>query len=158
MAEHEAATYEGKVVVSEHGGFRFRRVWHDGEWWHSVADIVAAVAENTSRPRKYWDDLKRKLADEGFDQLSEKIGQLKLPAADGKNYTTDCATTGTMFRIVESVPSPRAEPIKQFLARVGAERLEEIAQPSKAVDPTATRVGRMSGSTVVCKISRRATN
>ena len=108
-------------------GQQIRRQWDEEKelWYFSVVDIVEVLAQN-SRPRKYWDDLKRKLKDEG-SQLSEKIGQLKLPARDGKFYLTDVADTETMLRLVQSIPSPNAEPFKLWLARVGYERLEETA-------------------------------
>ncbi len=94
-----------------------------------MVDMVD-VLSGSERPRKYWDDLKRKLKEEG-SQLSEKIGQLKMQASDGKFYLTDCADTETMFRIIQSIPSPRAEPFKQWLARVGYERVEETQDPEK---------------------------
>lgn len=83
----------------------------------------------TERPRKYWNDLKKKLSEEGYDELSEKIGQLKLEAADGKKYATDCANTEGIFRIIQSIPSPKAEPFKRWLAKVGYERVQEIEDP-----------------------------
>ena len=84
--------------------------------------------------RNYWKVLKKRLVDEGAKEPVTNCNQLKLPAADGKMRATDCATTEALFRIIQSVPSKRAEPIKQFLAQVGAERLEEIAEPSRIVD------------------------
>ena len=92
-----------------------RKTLHNGEWWFSVIDIIGAVTES-DRPRKYWSDLKKKLAQEGYSQLSEKIGQLKLQSSDGKYYETDCGDTETMFRIIQSIPSPKAEPFKRWLA------------------------------------------
>ena len=133
LSDHEAGTAEGKIAVTELEGYSLRRIWHNGEWWHSVVDVVGALSES-SDGRNYWKVLKKRLKEEGSDQSVTNCNQLKLPAADGKNYKTDCATTNTLFRIVQSVPSRRAEPIKQFLATVGAERLEEIAQPSRIVD------------------------
>jgi prophage antirepressor-like protein len=90
---------------------QIRRTWFNDEWWFSVIDIVEALT-GSERPRKYWNDLKKKLTEEGFE-LSEKIGQLKLVSTDGKKYNTDCATTKNMFRIIQSIPSPKAEPFKQ---------------------------------------------
>jgi DNA-damage-inducible protein D len=134
LADHEAATHEGKVIEAEHAGFRFRRIWHEGEWWHSVVDVVGALVESAD-PKDYWAQTKGRMRkEEGAEQSLTNCQQLKLPSADGKNYKTDCAKTEDLFRIIQSVPSPRAEPIKRFLAQVGAERLEEIAQPSKIVD------------------------
>ncbi len=113
-------------------GKQIRRTWFNDEWWFSVIDIVEALTES-SRPRKYWNDLKTKLSGEGFE-VSEKIGQLKIQAEDGKLRATDCATTKNMFRIIQSIPSPRAEPFKQWLAQVGYERVEEIQNPEIAQD------------------------
>lgn len=112
-----------------------RKILHNGEWWFSVIDVVEALSD-TDRPRKYWSDLKKKLVKEGFLQLSEKIGQLKILAPDGKMRETDCATTETMFRIIQAIPSPKAEPFKRWLARVGFERVEEIENPELATKRT----------------------
>ncbi|RLG14516.1 MAG: phage antirepressor protein [Candidatus Nanohalarchaeota archaeon] len=109
---------------------KIRRTYHNEEWYFSVIDIVAVLTDS-SRSRKYWSDLKKKLIDEGFE-LSDKIGQLKLPAADGKFYITDCANTESMFRIIQSIPSPKAEPFKRWLAKVGYERVQEIQNPELA--------------------------
>lgn len=111
---------------------KIRRTWHNDEWYFSIIDIVEALT-GTVRPRKYWSDLKSRLTDEeGFTQLSAKIGQLKLPSLDGKNYQTDCANTETIFRIIQSIPSPKAEPFKRWLAKVGYERVQEIENPELA--------------------------
>ena len=111
---------------------KIRRIWHEDQWWFSIIDVVEVLTES-SRSRKYWADLKTKLQqEEGFDQLSEKIGQLKLEASDGKKYSTDCANTETMFRIIQSIPSPKAEPFKRWLAKVGYERIQEIEDPELA--------------------------
>ncbi|HZX12670.1 MAG TPA: Bro-N domain-containing protein [Candidatus Nanoarchaeia archaeon] len=111
-------------------GKQIRRTWFNEEWWFSVVDIVGALTQ-TDRARKYWSDLKTKLQEEGFE-VSEKIGQLKLMAEDGKLRLTDCATTKNMFRIVQSIPSPKAEPFKQWLAQVGYDRVQEIQNPELA--------------------------
>ena len=120
-----------KIAIFE--GKKIRRHWDDEkeEWLFSVVDTVEVLAQ-TDRPRKYWDDLKRKLQQEG-SQLSEKIGQLKIEATDGKFYLTDVADTETMFRIIQSIPSPNAEPFKLWLARVGYERVEETEDPEKGI-------------------------
>lgn len=113
-------------------GKNIRRIEHNGEWYFSIIDIVEALTDSNNA-RRYWSDLKRKLSDEeGFSQLYEKIVQLKLPASDGKNYSTDTADTETVFRIIQSIPSPKAEPFKKWLARVGYERLQEIENPELA--------------------------
>ncbi len=109
-------------------GRLIRQQWHEGRWFFSVIDVIAVLTDSDA-PRRYWSDLKRKLHDdEGFSQLYEKIVQLKMRSPlDGKKYATDAADAETMLRIVQSVPSPKAEPIKQWLAREGARRLEEVA-------------------------------
>lgn len=113
---------------------KIRRHWDNDKelWYFSVIDVVGVLAQ-TDRPRKYWDDLKRKLKQEG-SQLSDKIGQLKLESSDGKRYLTDVADTQTMLRLIQSIPSPNAEPFKLWLARVGYERLEETADPELAIN------------------------
>lgn len=92
---------------------------------------VIAVLTGSDRPRKYWNDLKKKLAKEG-SELSEKIGQLKMQSADGKYYKTDVADLDQMFRLIQSIPSSKAEPFKLWLAQLGRERLEEIENPQLA--------------------------
>ncbi len=111
---------------------KIRRTWFNDEWWFSVVDIVEALAES-GRARKYWADLKKRLTEEGFE-LSAKIGQLKLVSADGKSYLTDCVTTKNALRIIQSIPSRKAEPFKQWLAQVGYDRVEEIQNPELAQD------------------------
>ncbi len=109
-----------------------RRVWHKKEWWFSIIDVIEILTD-TDRPRKYWNDLKTKLTDEGYLEVSEKIGQLKLTAPDKKMRLTDCANTSTILRIIQSVPSPKAEPFKTWLARIGKERIDEINNPELAM-------------------------
>jgi hypothetical protein len=108
---------------------QIRTHWDDEQecWYFSVVDVIEALTE-TDRPRKYWSDLKSKLKKEG-SELSEKIGQLKLIASDGKYYKTDVANTEQLFRLIQSIPSPKAEPFKLWLAQVGRERLDEIEDP-----------------------------
>jgi hypothetical protein len=112
---------------------KIRSVWNEKEqkWYFSIIDIIAVLTDSY-RPRKYWSDLKKKLLNEGYEQLSEKIGQLKLEAEDGKKYLTDVADAETLMRLIQSIPSPKAEPFKRWLARVGYERLEEIENPELA--------------------------
>lgn len=112
-----------------------RKIIHKNGWWFSVIDIVEALT-GTERPRKYWSDLKKKLVNEGYFEMSEKIGQLKLIAPDGKMRETDCADTETVFRIIQTIPSPKAEPFKRWLARVGYERVKEIENPELATKRT----------------------
>ena len=112
---------------------KIRRTFHKEEWWFSVIDIVGALSD-TKRPRKYWNDLKHKLENEEKFEVSEKIGQLKMEAPDGKMRKTDCANTETMFRIIQSITSPKAEPFKRWLAKVGYERIQEIENPELAAE------------------------
>ena len=110
-----------------------RTVWDKNQekYYVSVVDVVGFLSGSV-RPRKYWSDLKKRLIEEGHNELSEKIGQLKLKSSDGKYYATDVCDIEEMFRIIESVPSKNAEPIKQWLARLGSERIDEIFDPSIA--------------------------
>jgi len=112
-----------------------RKIIYKNGWWFSVIDIVKALT-GTERPRKYWSDLKKKLINEGYFEVSEKIGQLRLTAPDGKMRETDCADTETVFRIIQTIPSPKAEPFKRWLARVGYERVKEIEDPELATKRT----------------------
>ena len=86
-------------------GRRIRKALHEGEWWFSIIDVVETLVGG-DRPRKYWNDLKKKLLQEGYDQLSEKIGQLKMQSSDGKFYVTDCTNSETLLRVIQSIPSP----------------------------------------------------
>lgn len=112
---------------------RIRRAWHEGRWFFSVIDVVGVLTD-APKPRMYWADMKRRIQAEGFRELLAKCQQLKMPSADGKNYSTDAADAETMLRIIQSIPSPKAEPIKQWLARVGTERLAEMDNPALAVE------------------------
>src|SRR3989339_866165 len=116
-------------------GKEIRKTIYQNEWWFSVVDVVEALT-GTDRPRKYWSDLKTKLIKEGYSEVSENIGQLKIMATDGKLRETDCANTETIFRIIQSIPSPKAEPFKRWLARVGYERVKEIEDPELAAKRT----------------------
>ena len=111
-----------------------RRVWDEKQekWYFSIIDIVA-ILTGSPRPRKYWNALKTKLKQEG-SELSHKLGQLKMRALDGKVRETDAADTETILRIIQSIPSPKAEPFKLWLAKVGYERLEETVNPELAVN------------------------
>ncbi len=109
-----------------------RRTWYNEEWWFSVIDVVGVLSESAN-PNRYWSDLKRKLSQEaGSEQPYENIVRLKLAAPDGKQRETDCANTETLFRVIQSIPSPRAEPFKRWLAQVGYERVKEIENPELA--------------------------
>ncbi len=126
METTKIAVFKGKQV---------RKTLHNNEWWFSITDVVEALTDS-ERPRKYWNDLKIKLTKEGYVEVSEKIGQLKLSAKDGKQYLTDCANTETLFRIIQAIPSPKAEPFKRWLAKVGYERVQEIEDPELATQRT----------------------
>lgn len=101
-------------------------------WFFSVIDVIEILSESP-RPRKYWNALKTKLQLEG-SELSHKLGQLKMRAEDGKMRETDVANTETLLRIIQSIPSPKAEPFKQWLAKVGYERMQEISDPGQSID------------------------
>jgi DNA-damage-inducible protein D len=117
-------------------GKEIRKTIYQDEWYFSIVDIIEVLTESTN-PRRYWSDLKSKLIDnEGFNQLYEKIVQLKLVAPDGKMRETDTANTETILRILQSVPSPKAEPFKRWLAKVGYERIQEIEDPELATKRT----------------------
>lgn len=111
-----------------------RSIWDEEieDHYFSIIDVIAVLTES-KRPEKYWSDLKSKLNKEG-SQLSENIGRLKMPAKDGKMRLTDVANTKQLLRIIQSVPSPNAEPFKLWLAQVGSERLDEIAAPELAIE------------------------
>ena len=108
-----------KLAIFE--GKQIRRHWDERKelWYFAVMDVIQVLTQ-TDRPRKYWNDLKSKLKKES-SELSEKIGQLKMQASDGKYYSTDAADTETMLRLIQSIPSPNAEPFKLWLARVGVD-------------------------------------
>lgn len=109
-----------------------RQIWHNGEWFFSVVDVIAALTESTD-PRQYWPRLKTRVKKDSGIELSTLCTQLKLPASDGKLRETDCANTENMLHIVQYVPSRKAIPFREWLAQVGAERLEEIADPEAAL-------------------------
>ena len=115
-----------------------RTAWDEAneEWYFSVVDVIGVLTEQAT-PRSastYWAVLKKRLKNEGADQLLTNCKQLKLLASDGKRRATDVATTEQLFRIIQSVPSPKAEPFKLWLAQVGRERVEEIIDPEQAID------------------------
>ena len=115
-----------------------RKAWHkqEEEWYFSIVDICAILTEQESArsASTYWAVLKKRLKDEGADELLTNCKQLKMPATDGKMRKTDCANIEQILRIIQSIPSKKAEPFKEWLAKVGAERLDEIADPEKAME------------------------
>lgn len=125
MSEKNITLFESKEI---------RRIWHDERWFFSIVDIIG-VLTGVENPRRYWSDLKIKLREEGIQaELYDKVVQLKLLSSDGKKYATDCADTETLLRIIQSIPSPKAEPFKTWLAKVGYERLQEVNNPEIALD------------------------
>ncbi len=125
--------FEGETQIALFKEKQVRQVFHDSEWYFSITDVIEAVTDS-QRPRQYWSDLKRKLAEkEGFREVYDKIVQLKLPSADGKEYVADAASIETVLRIMQSIPSPKAEPFKRWLAKVGFERLQELHNPELSI-------------------------
>ena len=116
---------------------QIRTEWSETKqkWYFAIIDVIEILTESHN-PRRYWSDLKRKLNSEGFSQLYEIIVQLKMISSDGKKYTTDCADAKGLLRIIQSIPSPKAEPFKQWLAQVGSDRLDEIENPELATQRT----------------------
>ncbi|RPH31893.1 MAG: phage antirepressor protein [Bacteroidales bacterium] len=120
---------QDKIVIFENRNIR--RLWHNNEWYYSVVDIVGALTESIN-PRDYWFKMKLRVTTEAGFELSTNCRQFKLEAPDGKNRLTDCANTQVLFRIIQSIPSPKAEPFKQWLAKVGYDRVQEIENPELA--------------------------
>lgn len=112
---------------------QIRKTWKDEKWYFSVIDVIYALTDST-KPRDYWYRLKQRASEEEKIELSTICRQLKLIATDGKMYKTDCADTEGILRIIQSIPSPKAEPFKRWLAKVGSERIEEINNPELAMD------------------------
>ena len=116
-----------------------RRYWDEDKefWYFSIIDVISILTDS-NRPRRYWNDLKTKLKQEG-SELSDKIGQLKMQSSDGKFYNTDVAETETLLRLIQSIPSPKAEPFKLWLAKVDYERIEEKEDPKKYEYPISNK-------------------
>ena len=123
--QNEIQLFDGKQV---------RYVWDEEQekYFFSVVDVIQVLTDSTT-PRRYWSDLKRKLAAEG-SEMYEKIVQLKLPASDGKSYLTDVADTEQVFRLIQSVPSKKAEPFKLWLAALGQERMNQLQDPELSIE------------------------
>ena len=126
-----------KILPTEFDGQTIRRIYDETTelWWFSIIDVVQVLTQQSDyqTARKYWNKLKERLRKEGSESVTN-CHRLKLPAADGKNYLTDVATAETLLRLVQSVPSPKAEPIKLWLAKVGYERMREMADPALSLD------------------------
>jgi hypothetical protein len=134
---------DSQLVLFE--GITVRKIFHQNEWHFSVVDIIAALT-GSERPAKYWSDLKSKLVqDEGFSELSDKIGQLKMQAADGKFYLTDSVTVETALRIIQSIPSHKAEPFRRWLAKVVADWVAGV-EAGVELESVATAGSAPSGS------------
>jgi hypothetical protein len=122
-------------AIAIFGGKQIRRHWNEEKelWYFSVVDVIA-VLTNSSNPQVYWRVLKKRLIDEGSNETVTKCNALKMIASDGKMRFTDAADTKTMLRLIQSIPSPKAEPFKLWLAKVGYERIEETEDPELAFD------------------------
>ena len=127
-AQSETSDSLSLALIEEQADANIRREWVDDRLYFSVVDVVGMLTDSTA-PRKYWTDMRRRIQDEGFRELAAKCRQLKMRSTDGKMRQTDAADTETLLRIVQSIPSPKAEPIKQWLAREGAKRLDTITRP-----------------------------
>ncbi|MPL94465.1 hypothetical protein SDC9_40619 [bioreactor metagenome] len=125
-------TKENEIKIFEDN--KVRALWDSDQekWYFSIIDVIG-ILTGSPRPRKYWNALKTKLKAEG-SELSQELGQLKMPATDGKFYLTDVADTQQLFRLIQSIPSPKAEPFKLWLAQVAAERLDEMQDPELSID------------------------
>lgn len=123
---------KNSIILFSHK--QIRRYWNESEeqWYFSIIDVISILTDS-SIPKRYWSDLKKKLSLEG-SEVYEKIVQLKFAAADGKRYATDCLKTEDLLRIIQSIPSPKAEPFKLWLAKVGYERIEEMEDPELSFD------------------------
>ncbi len=128
MSDELPANLQGKMIVF--GAKQIRRIWHKEEWWFSVVDVCAALTDSADAGA-YWRKLKQRLIAEGGEPVTLCHG-LKLEAPDGKKRVTDCVNTEAAFRIIQSIPSPKAEPFKRWLAQVGYERIQEIENPELA--------------------------
>ena len=125
MEHSEIKLFEGQNI---------RYVWDEEkeQYFFSVVDVIQVLTDSP-RPRKYWNALKTKLQAEG-SELSQNMGQLKLLSTDGKRYLTDVATTEQLLRLIQSVPSKKAEPFKLWLAEVGRQRLEQLQDPEQSIE------------------------
>lgn len=126
MESTKIALFKGKQI---------RKTLYNNEWWFSVIDVIEALTDSLN-PRDYWYKMKIRVNDEDKVELSTFCRQLKLESTDGEKYATDCADTEGIFRIIQSIPSPKAEPFKRWLAKVGYERVQEIENPELATKRT----------------------
>lgn len=124
MQENKLALFEEKEI---------RMKWYNDDWFYSVVDVIFALT-NSKDPKDYWYKLKTRVNEESKIELSTICRRLKLPAKDGKMRETDCTDTKGILRIIQSIPSPKAEPFKLWLAQVGSERLDELVNPELAIN------------------------
>jgi len=129
MSEGLPADSQGKIIVF--GERQIRRTWHEEQWFFSVVDIIGALTDSDN-PRDYWYRMKRREKESSGAELSTLCRQLKLTSVDGKSYMTEVVNTESAFRIIQSIPSPKAEPFKRWLAQVGYQRVQEIENPELA--------------------------
>ena len=129
MSDQLTPDSQGKIIVF--GAKQIRRIWHDEQWFFSVVDIIAALTDSDN-PRNYWNMMKARELKQSEVQLSTFCVQLKLTSTDGKSYKTEAVNVESAFRIIQSIPSPKAEPFKRWLAQVGYERVQEIENPELA--------------------------
>jgi hypothetical protein len=139
MADEQSSSGMSLTLIEEQADAAIRRAWVEDRWFFSVVDVIGVLTDSTA-PRKYWTDMRRRIEDEGFRELAANCRQLKMRAADGKLRQTDAADTQTLLRIIQSIPSPKAEPVKQWLAREGAKRLDEVTRPIDAAHASTERV------------------
>lgn len=128
-SSHFSADAQGAIIVF--GAKQIRRKWHEEQWYFSIVDIIAALTDSDN-PRNYWNMMKAREQKQSGVQLSTFCVQLRLTSSDGVTYNTDCVNTEAAFRIIQSVPSPKAEPFKRWLAEVGYQRVQEIENPELA--------------------------
>jgi hypothetical protein len=133
LTQQRKINMDSKEALVVFEGTKIRRTWHDDQWYFSVVDVVRVLTDSAD-PKDYWYRLKKREMESSGIELSTFCRQLKLPSADGKKYETDCANTESMFRIIQSIPSKKAEPFKRWLAKVGYERIQEIENPELAQD------------------------
>jgi len=125
----------GTTKIALFKGKQIRKIIFNNEWWFSVVDVIEALTDSLN-PRDYWYKMKIRVKKEEKNELSTICRQLKLKSSDGKKYETDCANTEDIFRLIQSIPSPKAEPFKRWLAKVGYERIQEIENPELATKRT----------------------
>src|SRR5437868_6595691 len=123
--KHELIIFEGEKEV--------RCLWYNNEWFYSIIDIIEVLTDS-EEPKKYWNALKTRAKTEGFEETLDQIVQMKLKAQDGRFRLTDTANRQTILRLIQSIPSPKAEPIRLWLAQVGDERFGEIEHPEQAIE------------------------